>query len=263
MQTADPEHVAEVIAQRRGTRDLLLLSDFDGTLAEFQADPAAVQLPERVQALIGSLTSAAGTAVGIVSGRRAADVRKRSGLTREQGFAAGLHGLEIDGPAGVSFVHPEIAAARGRVHVIAAELRPLAASLPGAFVEDKELSVALHFREASPRDQEFAADSFDRLVEPAVAAGEVRVMRGACVREVLPAIAWTKGHAVTWIRQHVASASDDPFTVYIGDDVTDEDAFWATHGHGLSIAASDRVGGADYRLHGPADIERLLIALRR
>ena len=83
-------------------------------------------------------------------------------------------------------------------------------------------------------------------------------MHGSNVLEVLPNIPWNKGHAVEWIRTLVERDGIAPFTVYIGDDATDEDAFRATRGHGLSVTASDRVTGADYEVDGPPQVERLL-----
>ncbi|HSC29952.1 MAG TPA: hypothetical protein VLD67_21915, partial [Vicinamibacterales bacterium] len=99
-------------------------------------------------------------------------------------------------------------------------------------------------------------------------------------------IPWNKGDAVRWIAGRVAAgaAADAPapgsrvrtanreprtanvdrvFTVYVGDDVTDEDAFRALRSGGLSIAASSRASGADLTLDGPPDVEAFLRALSR
>ena len=262
MGLAVPSRLSDQIKDRRGERPLLLLCDFDGTLCEFRPDPTAVWLPAARRELLERIAAGPRTTVGIVSGRRLDDVRLRAGLSADRLFVAGLHGLEIDGP-GEHFVHPEIGDARSRAQTIGAALQPQIAAMPGVHIEDKDLSVALHYREASPDDQRRAGDIFSRTVSPWLSGGQVRIMRGACVLEALPNIAWNKGSAVDWIRQRVARLDAAPLVIYMGDDVTDEDAFRAVKAHGVSIAASDRVTGADYSLDGPPAIEQFLDELSR
>lgn len=260
MQPVEPSVIADLVGAARERQPLLLLCDFDGTLCEFEPDPASVWLSDTRRELLREIASQASTTLGIVSGRRLEDVAMRSGFTTDAIFVAGLHGLEIEGK-GERFDHPDLSSARSCAQRIAVALAPLVSPVPGVFIEDKGLSIALHFREASPMDRSFAAGLFDRTVAAAVASGEVRVMAGSNVLEVLPNIAWNKGNAVEWIRSRVERGGIAPFTVYIGDDATDEDAFKATRGHGLSVAASDRVTGADYRVNGPPEVERILAAL--
>ena len=260
MRPADPSVIADLVGAARERQPLLLLCDFDGTLCEFQPDPAAVWLSEDRRTLLRAIASQASTTIGIVSGRRLDDVTNRSGFSTDTIFVAGLHGLEIEG-RGERFDHPDLSSARSRAQRIAVALAPLVSPMPGVFIEDKGLSIALHFREASPGDRSLAASIFDRTVAGAVASGEVRVMAGSNVLEVLPNIPWNKGNAVEWIGSRVERAGIAPFIVYIGDDATDEDAFRATRGRGLSVAASDRVTGADYKVDGPAEVERILAGL--
>jgi len=244
----------EVRRRARGKR-LLLLLDFDGTLTEFEADPAAVQLPASRRAILQQLQQRA--TVGIVSGRRLEDVRARCALNGI--IVAGLHGLEIDG-LGERYVHPDLDAAGGAIAQVAAGLREAAAGLRGVFVEDKGASVALHFREADTDGQRAAVDRFAAVVAPFVETGRLRVMRGSYVLELLPNIDWNKGHAVRWIVERVEQREGKAFVVYIGDDVTDQDAFAAVEADGLPIAASDRAT-ASTRLDGPVGVERFLAAL--
>ena len=111
MQRAEPNGLAQLVAEQRDGRELLLLCDFDGTLCEFHVDPTAVWLPAHRRDMLTRLSRAPQTVIGFVSGRRLADVRMRTGIPRGQAFAAGLHGLEIEGPDDY-FVHPDIADAR-------------------------------------------------------------------------------------------------------------------------------------------------------
>ncbi len=262
MAPADPRTVGNQIRTRRGDRSLLLLCDFDGTLCEFRPDPTGVWLSEPRRELLQRIAGRPGVTLGIVSGRRLEDVRARTSLADDRVFVAGLHGLEIEGD-GEHFIHPEIGDARGRARAIRSALQPRIGGMAGVHIEDKDLSVALHYRDASPEDQRHAGETFSRTVAPWLSAGQIRVMRGACVLEALPNIAWNKGSAVDWIRQRVTRLGAAPFVVYMGDDVTDEDAFRAVKSHGLSVACSDRVTGADYAVDGPPAVEQILDVLAR
>jgi alpha,alpha-trehalase len=233
----------------------VVLLDFDGTLCEFQADPTAVELSETRRRAIVRIQERA--TVAIVSGRRLEDVRERCAL--DGAVVAGLHGLEIEG-FDERYVHPDLEQASTAVAEAAATLRAMAARIPGAFLEDKKASVVLHFREANADGQRAALDAFASASAPYVESGRLRVMRGSYVLELLPNIDWNKGHAVHWILARIERQKGPVFAVYIGDDVTDQDAFAAVEGHGLAIAASERVT-ANVRLDGPVGVERFLHAL--
>jgi alpha,alpha-trehalase len=86
-------------------------------------------------------------------------------------------------------------------------------------------------------------------------------MQGAGMLEFLPDIPWHKGSAVEWILERVSRRHDNPWPVYIGDDVTDQDAFGAVRGRGLSISAAPRAAGAEILLDGPHEVEELLRSL--
>jgi trehalose 6-phosphate phosphatase len=259
MSASDPAAIAAAIQERRGGRRLLLCCDFDGTLVEFQADPAAVWLPEERRGLLQRFVDHPRASVGIVSGRRLADIRERTGLA-EPAWFAGLHGLEIEG-GGEHFVHPQVAEARALVQGLSRVLAPRVAGRPGAFIENKDLSVAVHFRESPPAVQAEVASAFEQLTRPAIETGRLRVMHGSSVLELLPNIPWNKGDAVRWIDERVRRHGGPVLPVYLGDDVTDQDAFRELEGRGIRVAASNRVTGGDFEVDGPAGITALLAAL--
>lgn len=256
---ADSAAIAAAITGRRAGQRLLLCCDFDGTLVEFDADPAAVWLPGERRGILDRLLERQDVSLAIISGRRLADVRKRTGLPDGAWFV-GLHGLEIEG-GGEHFVHPQVAEARALVQGLSTALAPRVTGQPGAFIEDKELSVAVHFRESPPAVEAEVASAFEQVTRPAVETGRLRVMRGASVLELLPNIPWNKGDAVRWIEERVRRASGPVFPVYLGDDVTDQDAFHELEGRGVRVAASDRVTGGDFCVDGPAGVTALLSAL--
>lgn len=257
----DAAAVFSALVDRRAGRHVLLLFDFDGTLCPFEPDPEHVYLTDTVKAHLGSLARKAGSTVGIISGRRLPDLHKRARVAPEI-YLAGFHGLEIEAP-GEAFMHPDAAAATPLIRAIAEAMHAHLPSLPGVFVEDKVFSIALHYREAEARVGIVAQERFLAAARDNLAAGRLRLQPGACVLELLPGVAWNKGRALEWIRERVEHSRGPTFSVYVGDDVTDEDAFRAVGRHGMTIAASDRASGAEFSVDGPGEVERLLRLLDR
>jgi trehalose-phosphatase len=257
MSVPDVARAYEAIAGIARAHHLLLLFDFDGTLCAFNPDPSAVWLSDERRDHL--LTIGNRATIAIVSGRRLDDVRRRAGLPAST-FCAGLHGLEIEG-GGEHFIHPDASAAADLLASLEGALTGALAGMSGAFVEQKTLSLALHFRSAEPAATARAREQVLRVAQPHMDGGRLRVMEGASILELLPNIPWNKGDAVNWIHQRVRTEHSDVTCVYVGDDVTDEDAFRTLRNRGLSIAASDRVSGADHRIEGPDDVGRLLALL--
>ena len=250
--------VAAIMRDRR--RPLLLLTDFDGTLCEFQTDPAAVFLSDPCRTALSTLATRRGLSVGVVSGRRAADIRRRTTLDGPI-YYAGLHGMEIDGPD-TRFEVPHLAAQRDLLAELARSITAAVAPLPGAFLENKELSWALHVRAASAADRQRAEHAFWSLATPALDAGTLRLQRGECVFELLPDIAWHKGDAVRWIEADATRRLGSVVRpIYLGDDRTDEHAFDAVGTRGITIVVGRRPSQAAHRLEDPAAVERLLVRL--
>jgi trehalose-phosphatase len=251
--------VAAWQARPHDARPLVLL-DFDGTLAEFDLDPAAVTLPPSRQILLQTLGRRADLSAGLVSGRRVADLRERvpSGTSL---FLAGLHGLEIEGP-GLKFAHKAVALAAPGISYLAKDLRRAVKPLPGVFVEDKIYSMVMHTRGASKADQLHAVTRFNALAGPLLAEGTVRLQPGDHILELLPNVDWAKGDAVRAIIRHVETETKETvWPVYIGDDATDEDAFEEIGTNGLTVAVGKRPAGASFQIDDPAAVECLLKAM--
>lgn len=260
MLPVDPIELARDVRSRSAGRHLLVLCDFDGTLAEFDPDPRAVWLPPTIRDALSAIASARHATVGLVSGRRLADIRARADLG-EDAYYAGFHGLEIAGE-GTTFVHPDVHESSDLIQSLAVALTTELRGLDGVFLENKQFSVVVHFRAAPPDVQRRIEAGIDRHALPHVQSGRLRIMRGSCARELMPQIRWNKGTAVAWICDRVERRHGPSWPLYVGDDVTDEDAFRFVKGRGLAVAASDRVSGADVRVDGPGGVELLFDALR-
>lgn len=244
---------AEVEGRPAETAFVLLL-DFDGTVAEFNPDPATPELtPERWD-LLSRISRAPGTSLGIVSGRRLDDLRARTRLP-DHVYHAGLHGLEIE-VNGKRQTHPDLAAAEARVEGLADCLKKLIDDFPEVLIEDKGASVAVHTRRMPKETYERVFARADILAVPWIE--HVRRLEGNAVVEYLPNISGHKGEATRWITADVESKfARRAWVAYVGDDITDEDAFRAIE-CGIGVLVGLRPTSATHKLDGIPDVDRFL-----
>jgi trehalose-phosphatase len=255
--------VAAEIAVGLASRHTLLLTDFDGTLAELALAPDAAALSGYVRGELDLIATMPHLTLGVVSGRRRADVHARVGPSPQ--YVAGLHGLEIVGPHG-AFHHDALDHVAPIVRKLAADAERQLAWCPGYLIENKTYALTCHVRRTPPELADRALEEFEALAEPYLEAGVLRVLTGAKAVELLPAVDWHKGRAVDWIRHDVSGRVGQPITViYLGDDRTDEDAFSSLPDDDVAIAVGERPHThlIDYRLAGPASVGRFFAALRR
>lgn len=250
------DEVQAAVAGRPADSAFILLLDFDGTLAEFNPDPAAPQLtPERWD-LIERISRQTHVAVGIVSGRRLDDLRRRTRLP-DRVYHAGLHGLEVE-IEGRRVDHPDLHSAAYRLDGLADTLGRIVREFPGAVIEDKVASVAVHVRGVPPDRREAVFARADVLSVPWIAEGRVRRLEGDAVVEYLPNIGGHKGDATRWIAADVEARLARPaWVAYVGDDITDEDAFRAITA-GISVLVGLRPTSATHKLNGIADVDQFL-----
>lgn len=203
--------------------ELLLLLDFDGTLVPIAPTPDAIRVPDAVPGLLERLR-ARGHQVWVITGRPAAWVSERLPGTS----VVGLHGLQWpDRP------DPPRSPALDRA---AEEGEALARRFPGLLVEDKGLSLALHTRQVDPARHAEAAAAARLLAERTAAEDpDLGVLTGHEVVEIRRRDA-TKAAAVREL-----SRASGRRVVYVGDDVTDEEAFAALPEGAVSV----RVGPPD------------------
>jgi trehalose 6-phosphate phosphatase len=195
-----------------GRRPVLAASDYDGVLARLRDDPGAAVPEPGVAEALTRLSRVDGVTVALVSGRGVADLRATSGLSGDFRWV-GSHGAEFDGP-----LTGELADRRDR---LADRLAPLVAKVDGAWLEIKPASVAVHVR---PVDDRVAAV---HLLDEARAAADssLTLKPGKDVLEIAVTDAH-KGAALHRLADELGAAA----SVYLGDDVTDEDGFRALTG---------------------------------
>ena len=242
-------------------RHLLLLTDFDGTLSDLAPTPAEAVVDPAVCGSFDRIAALSNVTAGVVSGRRLVDVAERVGPSAE--FVAGLHGLEISG-TDAAFHHYALDAVEPVIDKLERTAAKELAWCPGLLLENKTYSLTCHVRLAPVDLGARALEEFEALVEPQLEARVLKLLIAAKAIEVLPAVDWHKGRASIWIRDRVASRSDDPVSiVYLGDDRTDEDAFTSLADDDVAIGIGSRphTHMIDWRLQGPAAVGEFFATL--
>lgn len=220
---------ADSILRAAAGRGLAVFLDYDGTLTPIVERPEDAVLSDATRGVLRKL--ALRHTVAIVSGRDLADVRARVGL--EGLHYAGSHGFDIAGPRG-SHAHAAALGAAPHLAAAADEVERDSAGLAGVQVERKRFAVAVHFRRARPSD----AQALEAAVDRALARHPgLRKTGGKMIFELRPDVDWDKGRAVLWLIEELKL--QDALPVYLGDDLTDEDAFRALAGRGIGIAVLD------------------------
>lgn len=232
------------ILERIAGSDALLAFDFDGTLAPIVEDPPLAAMRSTTRHLLAEAARLYPCAV--VSGRPEEDVLRL------------LDGVTVWYVIGNRALQPPQDAERWRAQVASwvSALSPSLAQIAGVIVEDKSVSLALHYRKAADRERAHAA-----ILDAAKSLqGGPRIIDGNNVVNLLPADGPNKGTAIARLREQIRCAS----VLYVGDDRSDEDVFE------LDGVSSVRVGAADdsrarFFVRDQAEVDELLerlIALR-
>jgi trehalose-phosphatase len=247
--------VKRAIAGRPSGTRLLFLSDYDGTLAEFDPDPTIPRPTPKTAELLCKLSRRTDISFGIVSGRRVSDLRTRTQLPSRV-YLAGLHGMEIE-VGSRRWQHPDLDDARQYVRSLYERLDDVR-NVPGLVLEDKHASVAVHVRAVPAAARLSAIEEADDRAREWLVGGKLRRLTGAFVVEYLPNIAAHKGDATRWIINDVEERCQQPvWTVFVGDDVTDEDAFRVIES-GIGVLVGSRDSHASHRVADPNEVCSLL-----
>jgi trehalose 6-phosphate phosphatase len=185
--------------------NVLLGFDFDGTLAPIVDDPASARLRPSTRTLLGELTGRYPCA--IVSGRARDDVLR---------LVEGLPLMRIVGNHGTEGERPPRNVPREAIGRWHAHLSRACAGLSGVLIEDKTWSLAIHYRRAPRRTV-----ARGRILAAAAELPDARIVHGKAVVNLVHPAAAHKGNAILDIRRQLCCET----TLYVGDDVTDEDVF--------------------------------------
>lgn len=247
--------IGQINALTRRKR-LVVFLDYDGTLTPIVARPEDALLSESMREAVRRL--AAKYTVAVVSGRGLATVRRLVGI--DGIFYAGSHGFEIAGPAEWRVTHEQGTKFLPLLDRTQRELDDLLSEIPGAQVERKKYSIAVHYRNVRPGHESSVKETVDALVRR---SPELRVSSGKKVWDIQPDIEWNKGEALQWLLTALDLDSCTTLPLYIGDDTTDEDAFRVLHDRGVGIVVREepRLTFAEFALNNTEEVRTFLEAL--
>ncbi|TAM39645.1 trehalose-phosphatase [bacterium] len=241
-------------------RELLLFLDYDGTLSPIAATPDKSVFPEGMRINLKRLVGQPRCRVAVISGRGLEDIKKKVGL---KGIIySGNHGLEIEGPrlkykAAVSPLYKKA------IGEIKDYLITRLSKIKGVIIEDKGLSLSLHYRLVRKNEAPLLKTILRRTVSDYLAKEMIMVKPGKMVFDIRPASGLDKGKVALWLlaRESSRKHGRKVTPIYIGDDSTDEDAFKALRNIGITVCVCrGRKSSARYYLK---DTGQVRIFLRR
>jgi len=256
--------------QGKKTRQLAIFLDYDGTLTPIVDTPSKAVLASSMRKVIEALSFKYATA--IVTGRKIETICKFVNLNSL--YYAGSHGFDIRGVR------------NAKIKQVAANYRPFLQScyqdlcermkaFQGTLVEDNDFSISVHYRKADPDH----VPAIEKIVDEQLVKYPKLVKKyGKKVFEVRPQIDWDKGKAVKWLlnsmfqnekkkkKKKRKEKNKEIIPIYLGDDVSDEDAFreLQSYDHSVSIhvkGTTDLPTAATYVLNDTSEVETFLFKL--
>jgi len=238
--------------------------DYDGTLTPIMNRPEDAVISQGMRRTVREL--AGRCPVCVVSGRDRRVVQELMGL--DNLIVAGSHGFDIWSPEGI-IEREEGAEFEALLDGVKRRLHEELDPIEGTLVEPKRTSVAAHYRLVSDEERPRVREVVDTIL--AEHPQELRITPGKMVYEIQPKIEWDKGRAMLYLLETLDLEGDDVVPLYLGDDVTDEDAFetLSDRGIGIFVGSADdpevagRTTAADYLLLSTEEVKQFLDTLAR
>jgi trehalose 6-phosphate phosphatase len=246
-----------VIGQIQKSKNILFLTDFDGTLTAIVEKPELAFISNETRQLLDSLARQPNLTVGIISGRALSDLKDKINLNNI--IYSGNHGFEIEGP-GLNFINPIADEIRPFFRVIKNVLTLALGSIKGVFIEDKGITLSVHYRHVEERKVADVESVVKKVVSGPATGGIFMITPGKEVYDVKPAASWDKGKAIRLLMKRFGKGGrrSGLLPIYLGDDLTDEDGFQVIEKYGVGITVhigeSHDNSAARYYLRSPDEV---------
>ncbi len=246
------DEIEDIVDRMDGKQPAVFL-DYDGVLTPIVNDPEKAFLSDRMRATLKMVSEH--WFIAVVSGRDLKTIQNFVKL--ETVYYAGSHGFDIAGPS-----DRHITMRKGDEFLSALDqaqkrLEKRLSGVEGALIERKKYSIAIHYRNVSDDQFETIREAVE---ETRSEFSELRRTSGKKVFELQPDIEWNKGKAVLWLMETLNLDLSRYYPIYIGDDITDEDAFEALSdfGPGVVVKGGDHPTSARYVLENPEETATFL-----
>jgi len=201
---------------------IIIFLDFDGTISPIVSSPKKAKIDPKIKKILEKFVNTPSVILMIISGRSLEDLRQKIPL--ETVNLAANHGLEWirDGKYGcVSLKHEYIHSLKS-MKLSIGNLKKL---FPKIIIEDKKLSVTLHYRLLTNHQTVNLKNQFKEIIKKYIDSNLLEVIYGKKVFDIRPAVNWTKGDLAKLIVSNITTKKNKPLVICIGDDKTDEDMF--------------------------------------
>ncbi|MCE7056420.1 trehalose-phosphatase [Algoriphagus sp. AGSA1] len=251
------ENFHEIAKKLDGKRPMLFL-DYDGTLTPIVPNPEDAVLSSETKEVLKDL--AADITIALISGRDRENVESMIGIPKL--IYAGSHGFDISGPNGMQKQHEQGQEILPVLDEAERNLKESLTNVSGVQVERKKYAIAVHYRNV---DKEFVQQVKTAVSKEIEKQPKLKKGKGKKIRELKPDLDWHKGKALLWLLEELRSETDQLFPVFIGDDITDEDAFQAIQGRGIGIivGSHETETAASYSLGNVEDVNLFLKELKK
>lgn len=246
------------LKQNISNRYIFLFLDYDGTLTPIVESPEKAAISPQIKALLKRLSRNTKFKLAIISGRSLKDIKKMVGL--ENIIYSGNHGLEIEGPK-IKFKSSASPQYKTILKQIKDSLNAKLFGIKGIFIEDKGLTLSIHYRLVDKKQIPKVKTIFHEATIFYLLRNKIKIKPGKMVFEIRPPVEWDKGKVVLWLlaRQKFALGERSFIPIYIGDDKTDEDVFGVLKNKGLTIfVGQPRASYAQYYLKNTEEVGEFL-----
>ena len=239
-------------------KNILLLLDYDGTLTPIVETPDQAVLSQEVKEILVKLSKVYSCHLVIVTGRALPNIKKMVGI---KGITyTGNHGFEIEG-SDIHFESPVAPRYKELLYRIKADLEKRLSPIEGVWLEDKRITLSLHYRRVDEKNIKLLEKIFTSVCRPHIKDKEIEIQSGKKVFEIKPPIAWDKGQAALWLLAKWENlwGKDNLVSMYIGDDIADEEAFKLLKDKSLTVSVGENArSSAIYYLKNPQEVTQLL-----
>ncbi|MBM4066940.1 MAG: trehalose-phosphatase [Planctomycetes bacterium] len=276
------DNIQTVNEHLRSKENVILLTDFDGTLTPIRKHPDLAALSEEIRQTLIKFSQDKAIFLGIITGRSLKQIKKLVNI-RDVLYVAN-HGIELEGPD-IRSTCPEAKKARSTLWHIYMKLFKSLRHIEGIYVEDKGLSVSLHYRAVEKRgDVNEVSRTLHAITKPFLERNMILLSEGKMVYEIRPPVKWNKATAIQWLLTDYfpLKFNEDVLIMYLGDDKADIEVFDSLQGKGLTIFVGNpanmsateyhHVAGndnyrspftpntsvADYYVHSPDEVKTFL-----
>jgi trehalose-phosphatase len=236
------------------SKRIILFLDYDGTLVPIMEKPSLAILPPSMKKLLLNLNKAKDINVFIVTGRAYSSIKKVFNVKNIS--IASNHGFQITGK-NKNWFHPEIKRFLPSLKKTKLLLLKKLSSIPLAYVEDKKITITVHYRNVEKRLIPLVKNTVEHVVVNY--KEDLYTTLGKMIIEVRPKIKWNKGDAVLKIMKSLRVRNTTKTVIYIGDDKTDEDAFKALQQYATTIVVGrNHISKASFYLRDTDEVRKLL-----